>query len=47
MSEAETVKALPPVDPFAAFKDKIKALAETLTPKTAGKVKAELLAAVG
>lgn len=47
MSEAETVKALPPVDPFAAFKAKIKALAETLTPKTAGKVKAELLAAVG
>ena len=36
--------ALPPADPLAAFKAKVRALAEGLTTKTCGSVKDELLA---
>lgn len=44
MGDAVTVKALPPVDPSSAFKDKVRASVEKLTAKNGLKVKTELLA---
>lgn len=44
LEEVKHVKALPPVEPLAMFKDKVRAIADTLTTKNGLKVKEELLA---